>query len=104
MSFPFENPDLSVDARVEDLLSRLTLTEKVDQLGMDTRGSPRLGLPAYQWWNEALHGVARNGIATVFPQAIALAATWNPALLHQIATAISTEARAKNHATLRASA
>ncbi|MCU0792869.1 MAG: glycoside hydrolase family 3 C-terminal domain-containing protein, partial [Opitutaceae bacterium] len=70
---------------------------------MDTQGVPRLGIPAYQWWNEALHGVARNGVATVFPQAIALAATWNPALHRRVAEVISTEARAKYHATVRAS-
>lgn len=103
MPLIFQDPDLTFDERVTDLISRLTLEEKVDQLGMDTRGAPRLGIPAYQWWNEALHGVARNGIATVFPQAIALAATWNPALHFRIASAISTEARAKYHATLRSS-
>jgi beta-glucosidase len=91
------------EARVADLVSRLSLEEKVDQLGMDTQGVPRLGIPAYQWWNEALHGVARNGVATVFPQAIALAATWNPALHRRVAEVISTEARAKYHATVRAS-
>ena len=99
----FRDPDLPLAVRVDDLVSRLTLAEKVDQLGMDTRGVPRLGIPAYQWWNEALHGVARNGVATVFSQAIALAATWDPGLVRRIADAISTEARAKHHATLRAS-
>ena len=103
MPYPFQSPDLPLDQRVSDLVSRLTLGEKVDQLGMDTLGVPRLGIPAYQWWNEALHGVARNGTATVFPQAIALAATWNPALHFRLASAISTEARAKYHATVRAS-
>lgn len=103
MRFPFQDPDLPLQTRVDDLVARLGLEEKVDQLGMDTRGVPRLGIPAYQWWNEALHGVARNGIATVFPQAIALAATWNPVLHRRIAEAISTEARAKHHATVRAS-
>ena len=103
MSFPFRNPGLPLEARLDDILSRLTLAEKVDQLGMDTQGSPRLDIPACQWWSEALHGVARNGIATVFPQAIALAATWNPDLHHRIASVISTEARAKYHATVRAS-
>ncbi len=103
MQAPYLDPDLPIIVRVDDLISRLTLEEKVDQLGMDTRGVPRLGIPAYQWWNEALHGVARNGVATVFPQAIALAATWNPALHRRIAEAISTEARAKYHATVRAS-
>ncbi len=99
---PFRNPDLPLADRLDDLLARLTLADKVDQLGMDTQGVPALGIPAYQWWNEALHGVARNGIATVFPQAIALAATWNPTLHHRIAETIATEARAKYHATVRA--
>jgi beta-glucosidase len=103
MTLPFRNPELTVEQRVDDLIARLSVAEKVDQLGMDTQGVPRLGIPAYQWWNEALHGVARNGIATVFPQAIALAATWDPSLHEQIATVISTEARAKYHAALRAS-
>jgi beta-glucosidase len=100
---PFRNPDLPLADRVDDLLSRLTLADKVDQLGMDTQGVPALGIPAYQWWNEALHGAARNGIATVFPQAIALAATWNPALHGRIAETIATETRAKYHATVRSS-
>lgn len=103
MQAPYLDPALPVSVRVDDLISRLTLAEKVDQLGMDTQGVPRLGIPAYQWWNEALHGVARNGVATVFPQAIALAATWNPALHRRVAEVISTEARAKYHATVRAS-
>jgi beta-glucosidase len=101
MPFPFQDPNVPVSIRVEDLIGRLTTAEKVDQLGMDTQGVPRLGIPRYQWWNEALHGVARNGIATVFPQAIALAATWNPELHYRIAEVISTEARAKYHATVR---
>ncbi len=103
MPYPFQNPDLPLFHRVDDLIARLSLAEKIDQLGMDTAGVPHLGIPAYQWWNEALHGVARNGIATVFPQAIALAATWNLALHERIAEAISTEARAKHHALLRTS-
>lgn len=103
MTLPFRNPDLPLALRVEDLLARLSVAEKVDQLGMDTQGVPRLGIPAYQWWNEALHGVARNGIATVFPQAIALAATWDPRLHERLATIISTEARAKYHTAVRAS-
>lgn len=102
MDFPFLNPDLPLATRVDDLIARLTPGEKIAQLGMDTPAVPRLGIPAYQWWNEALHGVARNGVATVFPQAIALAATWDPQLHHQIAAAIATEARAKYHAALRA--
>jgi len=84
-----------LDARVHDLVSRLTLQEKVSLLGYNSQAVPRLGIPAYNWWNEALHGVARAGEATVFPQAIALAATFNSELAQQESDAISTEARAK---------
>ncbi|MBI2513306.1 MAG: glycoside hydrolase family 3 C-terminal domain-containing protein [Opitutae bacterium] len=97
---PFRDPDLPVEQRVEDLISRLTVQEKIPLLMMGNPAIPRLGIPEYCWWNEALHGVARNGTATVFPQAIALAATWNPALHRQIADVISTEARAKNNETI----
>ncbi len=97
----FRNPDLPIAERVDDLISRLTLEEKVSQIGMENAAIPRLGIPSYHWWNEGLHGVARNGVATVFPQAIGLAATWNPVLHEQIADVISTEARAKYHETLR---
>jgi beta-glucosidase len=98
---PFRNPALSVDQRVDDLLGRLTVDEKISQLMMSNAAIPRLNLPAYHWWNEALHGVARNGTATVFPQAIGLAATWNPALHQRIADTISTEARVKYQHALR---
>jgi beta-glucosidase len=84
-----------VDARVKDLISRLTLQEKVSLLGYNSQAVPRLGIPAYNWWNEALHGVARAGEATIFPQAIGMAATFNDSLLKQVSTVISTEARAK---------
>jgi beta-glucosidase len=94
---PFQNPDLSVGERVADLLGRLTLEEKVSQMAYMARAIPRLGIPEYNWWNEALHGVGRAGIATVFPQAIGLAATFDDALLHRAAVAISDEARAKHH-------
>src|SRR5208283_1608237 len=77
---PFRDPDLPVEKRVDDLISRLSVEEKVSQLMMTSPAIERLGVPAYDWWNEGLHGVARNGVATVFPQAIALAATWNPEL------------------------
>ena len=90
-----------VDRRVEDLVSRLTLEEKIAQTMMDAPAVERLGIPAYHWWNEALHGLARSGIATVFPQAIGLAATWNTDLHYRIADVISTEARAKNNEYLR---
>jgi beta-glucosidase len=93
----FRDIHLPTDKRVDDLLLRMTVDEKISQLMMTSPGIPRLGIPAYDWWNEALHGVARNGIATVFPQAIALAATWNPVLHGHIAEVISTEARAKNN-------
>lgn len=90
----FKDPKQPVEARVQDFISKLTLKEKVDQLMNSTPAIPRLGVPAYNWWNEALHGVARSGIATIFPQAIGEAATFNPVLLKKIATAIATEARA----------
>jgi beta-glucosidase len=94
---PFRNPNLPTQRRVADLLSRLSLDEKVSL--MIERAAPieRLGIPAFPWWNEALHGVARAGRATVFPQAIGLAATWDTGLMLRVATAISDEARAKHH-------
>ena len=97
---PFRDPELPVEKRVDDLVSRLTVQEKVPMLMMGNPDIPRLGIPKYCWWNEALHGVARNGTATVFPQAIGLAATWNPELHHRIADVISTEVRAKNNETI----
>jgi len=87
--------------RVQDLLSRLTLDEKVSMMSHPAHGIPRLNIPAYNYWSEALHGVARNGRATVFPQAIAMAATWDKDLIHKVATAISDEGRAKYHAALK---
>jgi beta-glucosidase len=95
--FPFRNPDLPLETRLDDLLGRLTLEEKVMQMVDQAPELERLGIPAYGWWNEGLHGVARAGIATVFPQAIGLAATFNPDLMYKIAEVISTEARAKHH-------
>ncbi len=95
------NPDLSVDARVNDLVGRMTLDEKVLQALHGSAAIERLGVPQHNWWNEALHGVARAGHATVFPQAIGLAATWDTELMSRIATAISDEARAKHHEALR---
>ncbi len=91
------NPNLTVEKRVNDLVSRMTLKEKVSQMVNNAKAVPRLHVPAYNWWNECLHGVARAGIATVFPQAIGLAATWNTDLMFHIADVISTEARAKHH-------
>ncbi len=87
--------------RVQDLVSRLTLEEKISLMLHDAAGVPRLGIPAYDYWSEALHGVAGNGRATVFPQAIALGATFDPALIQQIASAIGDEGRAKHHAALK---
>ena len=94
-TLPYQNPDLSADKRADDLLTRLTLEEKVS-LMMDTSPAiPRLGIPQFQWWNEALHGVGRNGYATVFPITMAMASSWDDALLHRVFTAVSDEARAK---------
>ena len=81
--------------RAEELVSKMTVKEKASQLLFSSPAIPRLGIPAYNWWNEALHGVARAGTATVFPQAIALAATFDTELVHKVADAISTEGRAK---------
>jgi beta-glucosidase len=97
----FLDPDRPLTERVEDLLGRMTLEEKASQTLYDAPAIERLGIPAYNWWNEALHGVARAGIATVFPQAIGLAATWDAEHMHRVATAISDEARAKHHEWLR---
>lgn len=97
---PFRNTALSVAERAADLVSRLSLTEKAAQLLHDAPAIPRLGLPAYNWWNECLHGVARAGTATVFPQAIGLAASFDVELMSEVARAISDEARAKHHAFL----
>ena len=92
---PYQNANLPADDRVRDLLKQLTLEEKIHLFGFNSKGVSRLGIPVYNWWNEGLHGVARAGEATVFPQAIALAATFNDDLQHSIADVISTEARAK---------
>ena len=108
LSFPQQSPEkpayqdakLPVEQRVKDLVSRMTLEEKVSQLGHTAAAIPRLGVPAYNWWNEGLHGVARAGTATVFPQAIGLAATFDVPLMHDVADVISTEFRAKYYATV----
>jgi beta-glucosidase len=91
----YRDPSAPLDRRVDDLVSRMTLEEKVSQLVNDAPAIERLGVPAYNWWNECLHGVARAGRATVFPQAIGLAAAWDTDLMFRVATAISDEARAK---------
>jgi len=97
----FRDPDLSSEERAADLVRRLTLPEKVLQMQNAAPAITRLGIPAYDWWNEALHGVARAGRATVFPQAIGLAATWDTDLMHRVSDAISTEARAKYNEAIR---
>jgi beta-glucosidase len=94
---PYKNPALPVEKRVDDLVSRMTLEEKVSQMMNGAAAIERLGIPAYDWWNEALHGVARAGYATVFPQAIGLAATWDEDLVRRVADVASTEARAKHN-------
>ncbi|HEY1662404.1 MAG TPA: glycoside hydrolase family 3 C-terminal domain-containing protein [Verrucomicrobiae bacterium] len=93
----WKDPSQTLDARVNDLISRMSLAEKVQQMRNTAPGIPRLGLPAYNYWSECLHGVARSGIATVFPQAIGMAATWDPALAYSEAHVIAVEARAKNN-------
>ncbi len=93
----YKDETLSFEERVKDLVSRMTLEEKTMQMLHDAPAIPRLGIPSYNWWNEALHGVARAGIATVFPQAIGMAATFDEDLLYKIADVISTEGRAKYH-------
>lgn len=98
---PYQDPSLPIEKRIEDLVARMTLEEKVSQMMNAARPIERLGIPEYEWWNEGLHGVARAGYATVFPQAIGLAATWDTNLIHQVADVISTEARAKHHEFVR---
>lgn len=95
------DPDAPLDVRVADLLDRMTLDEKLSQMTYEAQAIPRLGIPAYNYWGEALHGIARNGRATVFPQAIGMAATWNPALIERTASAIGDEGRAKFHEVMR---
>lgn len=91
-----------VEKRVNDLVSHMTLEEKASQLVNQARAIPRLQVPAYDWWSEALHGVARAGTATVFPEPIGLAATFDAPLIHDMAVAIGTEARAKHNQAIRA--
>ncbi len=92
---PYLDPSLPIDQRVDNLISQMTIEEKTSQLVNQSRAIPRLKVPAYDWWSEALHGVANNGIATVFPEPIGLAATFDPELIHKMAIVISTEARVK---------
>ncbi|HAH26292.1 MAG TPA: glucan 1,4-alpha-glucosidase, partial [Prolixibacteraceae bacterium] len=99
--FQFQNTNLSTQERVESLLSEMTLQEKIEQMRYQAPAIERLGIAQYNWWNECLHGVARAGYATVFPQSISIAASWDTDLIHQVALAISDEARAKHHEFLR---
>jgi beta-glucosidase len=92
---PYLDTRLAPDARAADLVARLTLDEKAAQLGNDAPAIPRLSIPKYNWWNEGLHGVARAGYATVFPQAVGMAATWDEGLMHDVGDVIATEFRAK---------
>jgi beta-glucosidase len=100
-NFPFLNPSFPTEERVNDLVSRMTLDEKISQMMNSAPAITRLGIPQYDWWNECLHGVARAGLATVFPQAIGLGATWDEDLIFRVSTAISDEARAKYHEYIR---
>ena len=93
---PYKNPALSPEERANDLVGRLTLEEKAALMQNTSPAIPRLGIKAYDWWNEALHGVGRAGLATVFPQAIGMGASFNNELLYDVFTAVSDEARAKN--------
>src|SRR5580692_1574970 len=95
------DPSQPTEQRVSDLVSKMTLEEKVSQMQNHAVAIPRLNVPEYDWWSEGLHGIARSGYATVFPQAIGLAATWDTPLINTVATTISTEARSKNSEALR---
>ena len=99
--FPWNNTSLPIDERVNTLIKEMTLDEKISQMLDISAPIERLGIPEYNWWNEALHGVARNGRATVFPQAIGLGATFDPDLILKVAAAISDEARAKYNAAIK---
>ena len=96
-ALPYMDPTLPIEARADDLVARMTLKEKVSQMVHDAAAIERLDVPRYNWWNECLHGVGRAGVATAFPQAIGLAASWNTGLMRDIVTVVSDEARAKHH-------
>ena len=98
---PYMNPSLPVEQRVDDLIGRMTLEEKVAQMRDHATAIPRLGVPKYDWWNEGLHGVAFAGYATNFPQVIGMAATWDTDLVHKMGETVSTEARAKYDEAMR---
>ena len=97
MSLPFEQ-------RAEILVSQMTLEEKVSQMGYQSSALSRFGIPEYNWWNECLHGVARAGTATMFPQPIGMAAAFDAPQLHAVAVIISEEARIKHHVAKRTGA
>ncbi len=101
-SYPYQNSNLPVEERVNDLVERMTLEEKIGQMVNSAPAIDRLGIPSYDWWNECLHGVGRAGKATVFPQAIGMAATFDRNAMHKTAQIISDEARAKYHHALSA--
>ena len=92
---PYQDATLSAGQRADDLLSRLTIDEKVSLMMNNSPAIERLGVPEFNWWNEALHGIGRNGVATVFPITMAMAASWDDVLLHKVFTAVSDEARVK---------
>ena len=94
----YKDEALSFETRALDLLNRMTLEEKLSQMTFESKAIERLGVPDYNWWNEALHGVARAGVSTMFPQAIGLAALFDDKLMKKIADVISTEGRAKYRA------
>ncbi len=98
---PYQNPALTPEARAKDLVGRMTLEEKAEQSVNTAPAIPRLDVPAYDYWSEGLHGIARSGYATMFPQAVGMAATWDAPLLQQVGTVISTEARAKYNEAIR---
>src|SRR5688572_9377246 len=92
-TFPYQNPELTTEERVNDLVGRMTLDEKISQMINQSPAIERLGVPEYNWWSEGLHGVARAGLATVFPQAIGMAAAWDEEMMFNVSTAIADEAR-----------
>ena len=93
---PYQNPNLSPEERADDLIGRLTIEEKTALMMDQSPAIERLGIPSFQWWNEALHGVGRNGYTTVFPITMGMAASWDDALLYRCFDAVSDEARIKN--------
>jgi beta-glucosidase len=99
--YPFLDPHLTIEERVNDLVGRMTLEEKISQMVNQAPAIERLGIPEYNWWNEGLHGIARAGLATVFPQAIGLGATWDEEMMFNVSSVISDETRAKHHEFVR---